>query len=56
LHREKLHYLYYTENIIREMKSRRMRWAGYVTRMAEIRNSYKYEERRLLGRRGRDGP
>jgi hypothetical protein len=27
-------------NIIRVIKSRRMRWAGYVACMGEIRNSY----------------
>jgi hypothetical protein len=43
LYKEKLHYLYCTENIIRVMESRRMRWTGYVERMAEIRNSYKYK-------------
>jgi hypothetical protein len=30
LHNEKLHNLYSLENIIRMMKSRRMRWAGHV--------------------------
>jgi hypothetical protein len=43
LHNEKLHYLCYTQNIIKMMKSRRMRWVGHVKRMAEIRNSYKYK-------------
>jgi hypothetical protein len=30
LHNEELHDLYYTPNIIRIMKTRRMRWAGHV--------------------------
>jgi hypothetical protein len=30
--------LYYTPNIIRVIKSRRMRWAGHVARMGEKRN------------------
>jgi hypothetical protein len=30
LHNEELHKLYYSPNIIRIMKSRRMRWAGHV--------------------------
>jgi hypothetical protein len=36
LHNEKLHNLYASPNIIREMKSRRMRWAGHVARMGEM--------------------
>jgi starvation-inducible outer membrane lipoprotein len=31
----KLHNLYSSPNIIRMMKSRRMRWAGHVARMGE---------------------
>jgi hypothetical protein len=30
LHNEELHNLYSSSNIIRMIKSRRMRWAGYV--------------------------
>jgi hypothetical protein len=41
-------------DIIRMIKSRRMRWAGHVVRMGVMRNSYilvgKSEVRRLLGR------
>jgi hypothetical protein len=33
LHNEELHNLYSSPNIIRMIKSRRMRWAGYVARM-----------------------
>ena len=33
LHNEKLNDLYYPRNILRVIKSRRMRWAGHVTRM-----------------------
>jgi hypothetical protein len=33
LHNEELHNLYSSSNIIRMMKSRRLRWAGYVARM-----------------------
>jgi hypothetical protein len=55
LHSEELHILYSSPNIIRQIKSRRMRWAGYVARMGEERNVYgvlmgKPEEKRLLGR------
>jgi hypothetical protein len=37
LHNEELHNLYSTPSIIRMIKSRRMRWAGYVARMREFK-------------------
>jgi hypothetical protein len=33
LHNEKLHDLYYSPNIVRVIKYRRIRWAGHVARM-----------------------
>jgi hypothetical protein len=39
LHNEKFHNLYSSPVIIRMIKSRRMRWAGRVTRMEENRNA-----------------
>jgi hypothetical protein len=36
---EVLHNLYSSPNIVRVIKSRRMRWAGRITRMVEIRNA-----------------
>jgi hypothetical protein len=33
LHNEELHNLYSSPNIITEIKSKRTRWAGHVTRM-----------------------
>jgi hypothetical protein len=55
LHNEKLNDLYSSPNIIRVIKSRRMRWAGHVERMAEGRGAYRIlvgrpEGRRPLGR------
>jgi hypothetical protein len=41
LHNEELLNLYSLPNIIRMIKSRRMRWAGLVTRMGEKRNGYR---------------
>jgi hypothetical protein len=41
LHNEELHNLYFSPNIIRMIKSRRMRWAGHVARRGEKRNAYK---------------
>jgi hypothetical protein len=55
LSNEQLHNLYSSPNIIRIIKSRRMRWAGHVARMEEKRNVYrllvgKPEGKRPLGR------
>jgi hypothetical protein len=36
-----LHYLYTSTDIIRQIKSRRMRWAGHVASMGEGRNVYR---------------
>jgi hypothetical protein len=36
-----LHNLYSSPDIIRQIKSRRMRWAGHVARMGEGRNVYR---------------
>jgi hypothetical protein len=41
LHNEELHNLYVSPNIIRQMKSRRMRWAGHVACIGEERKVYK---------------
>jgi hypothetical protein len=55
LHNEKLNDLYSLPNIVRVVKSRRMRWAGRVVRMGEDRCVHrvlvgKPEEKRPLGR------
>jgi hypothetical protein len=55
LHNEELRDLYSSSSIIRIIKSRRMRWAGHVTRMGERRNAYRLlvgnpEGKRPLGR------
>jgi hypothetical protein len=39
--RKLLHTLYSTPDIINQIKSRRMRWAGHVARMGEERKVYK---------------
>jgi hypothetical protein len=41
LHNEELHNLYISPDIIRQIKSKRMRWAGHVARMGEGRNVYR---------------
>jgi hypothetical protein len=55
LHNEELKDLYSLPNILRVVKSRRMRWAGHVARMGKDRGVYrllveKPEGRKLLGR------
>jgi hypothetical protein len=40
LHNDELHSLYSAPNIVRVIKSRRMRWAGRVARMGEGRGVY----------------
>jgi hypothetical protein len=55
LHNEDLHNLYSSSNIIRQVKSRGMRWAGHMARMGEERKVYKVlvvnlEGKRPLGR------
>jgi hypothetical protein len=46
LHNDELHSLYSSPNIVRVIKSRRMRWAGHVARMGERRGVYRV----LVGR------
>jgi hypothetical protein len=36
LHNDELHSLYYSPNIVRVIKSRRMRWEGHVARMVRV--------------------
>jgi len=55
LHNEELNDLYSSPNIVRMIKSRRMRWAGHMARMDEERGVYrvlvgKPEGKRPLGR------
>jgi len=55
LHNEELNDLYSSLNIVRVIKSRRMRWAGHVVHMGEERGVYrvlvgKPEGRRPMGR------
>ena len=41
LHNEELNDLYFSPNIMRVIKSRRMRWAGHVARTGEERVVYR---------------
>jgi hypothetical protein len=51
LHNEELNDLYSSPNIIRVIKSRRLRWAGHVVRMGEERSAYRILVGRPEGRR-----
>ena len=55
LHNEELNDLYSSPRIVQVIKSRRMRWAGHVVRMGEVRDVHrvlvgKPEGKRTLGR------
>jgi hypothetical protein len=51
LHNDELHSLYSSPNIVRVVKSRRMRWAGHVARMGEGRCVYRVFVERPGGKR-----
>jgi hypothetical protein len=58
LHNKELNDLYYLPNIVRMIKSKRMRWARHMARMGERRVVYrvfvgKLEEKRPFGRHRR---
>jgi hypothetical protein len=53
LHNDELHNLYSAPNIVRMIKSRRMRWAGHVARIEEVRREV-FTEFRLGSPKGRD--
>jgi hypothetical protein len=59
LHNEELHNLYASPNIIRMIKSRRVKLAGHVARMGEFRSAYTTlvgkPERKRPFRRPRNG-
>jgi hypothetical protein len=55
LHNDELHSLYSSPNIVRVIKSRRMRWAGHLESIGDGRGVYRVlverpEGKRLLGR------
>jgi hypothetical protein len=56
LHNDELHNLYSSPNIVRVIKSRRMRWAGHVARMGEGRGVYRVLVGRPEGKRSLGKP
>ena len=51
LYNEELHSLYRSPNIVRVIKSRRLRWAGHVARMEEGRSAFKILTGKPTGKR-----
>ena len=51
LHNEELNDLYSSPNNVRVIKSRRMRWAGYVMRMGDKKGAYRVLVGKLEGKR-----
>ena len=51
LHNEELHSLYRSPNIVRVIKSRRLRWAGHVDRIEESRSAFKMLTGKPTGKR-----
>jgi hypothetical protein len=51
LHNEELSDLYFLPNIVRVVKSRRMRWAGHVARMGEGRDVHRVLVGKPAGKR-----
>jgi hypothetical protein len=56
LHSRELHNLYSSPDIIRHIKSRRMRWAGHVARMGDGRNVYRVLVGKPEGKRPLERP
>jgi len=56
LYNEELNELYSSHNIVRVIKSRRMRWAGHVARMGEERRVYRILLEKPEGRRPLERP
>jgi hypothetical protein len=56
LHSEELHILCSSPSIIRQIKSRRMRWAGDVACMGEERNVYRILMGKPEGKRPHERP
>ena len=51
LHNEELHSLYRSPNIVRVIKSIKLRWAGHVARMEEGRSAFKILTGKSIGKR-----
>ena len=43
--------MYRSPNIVRVIKSRRLRWAGHIARMEEVRSAFKISTGKRVGKR-----
>ena len=51
-----LHALYFSPNIVRNLQSRRLAWAGHVVRMEQSRNAYRVLVGKPEGMKPSEGP
>ena len=56
LHNEELHSMYRSSNVVRVIKSRRMRWAKHLARMEEGRSAFNILTGKPTGKRPLRGP
>ena len=56
LHNEELHSLYRSPDIVMVIKSRRLRWAGHVARMENVRSAFKILTGKPTGKRPLGSP
>jgi hypothetical protein len=56
LHSGELHNLYSSVDVVRRIKSKRVRWAGHVARMGEGRNVYRVLVEKPKGKRPLERP
>jgi hypothetical protein len=56
LHNEEVNDLYSSPNIVRLIKSRRLRWAGHVARIGEKRGVYRVLVEKPEGKRPQERP
>jgi hypothetical protein len=45
---------YISQNVIRLIRPKRIKWAGHLERMGQTKNAYNPEEKRALGSLGAD--
>ena len=56
LQNEELHSFYRSPNIVRMIKSRRLRWEGFIARMEEVRRAFNILTGKPKGKRSVEMP